>query len=249
MSAKEEPIRAVERAFAILRAFSRDEARLTLSEIASRVGLPITTCLRIALTLEGLGALERSDGKAWSLGGEMYTLGCVAHSAMIPQNIILPYMRQIREETREAVTLYGISGEDRVCCEHLESTLFMQCIMHVGDRLPLWAGASGRVLLAFMGSEAVAREQAKIRRLTASTIIDADEFERSLAAIRSDGYAISRGEREEGVLSIAIPIFDRMGAIKFAFSAAGPDSRFTEERAEAIIPQIQAMCREISEKI
>lgn len=249
MPQKEEPIRAVERAFAILRTFARDDDRLTLSEIASRVGLPITTCLRFAITLEGLGVLVRREDKTWSLGSELYVLGCAAHASLTPQNAILPYMKQIREETKEAVTLYGISGEQRVCLEHLESMLFMQCRMNVGDRLPLWAGASGRALLAFMGSEAIARETAKIERLTASTITDPKEFAASLAAIRADGYALSTGEREEGVLSIAIPIFDRRDEIKFTFSVAGPDSRFTRERAEEIVPQIQEMCREISQII
>ncbi|HPF85927.1 MAG TPA: IclR family transcriptional regulator C-terminal domain-containing protein, partial [Aminivibrio sp.] len=85
--------------------------------------------------------------------------------------------------------------------------------------------------------------------ITATTLSTGDDLKKNLAEIRTLGYAMSWGEREEGILSIAVPIFNRKGEILFSFSLAGPASRFTEDTAKSLIPQIQRMCREISQQI
>lgn len=246
---KEDSVRSVERAFLILKAFTRDNYKLTLSEIAERIKLPVTTTLRLANTLEGLNLLSRHEDRTYSLGNQLYLLGSIAKANFRPQQVIYPYMKVIRDNTKEAVSLYGIEGEERVCYEHVESLLTMRCVMRVGDRAPLWAGAGGKALLAFLGEEATSRELEKAHPITSTTIFNPDNLRKNLAEIRTLGYAISWGEREEGILSIAIPIFNRRGEILFSFSLAGPASRFTEEIAKSLIPEIQRMCREISMQI
>ena len=246
---KEISVRSVDRAFSILQAFSRDDYKLTLSELAARIGLPVTTTLRLANTLESLNMLHRHSDRSYSLGNQLYILGSIAKVNFRPQQVIYPYMKQIRDETEEAVSLYGVVGEDRVCFEHVESLLSMQCVMRVGDRLPLWAGAGGRVLLAFLGEEVIEREIAKAHKITSTTLFEPSELRRNLADIRTLGYALSHGDREEGILSVAVPIMNRHGGLEFSFSVAGPSLRFSEEKAVALVPKIQKMCREISVQI
>ena len=246
---KEISVRSVDRAFSILQAFSRDDYKLTLSELAARIGLPVTTTLRLANTLESLNMLHRHSDRSYSLGNQLYILGSIAKVNFRPQQVIYPYMKQIRDETEEAVSLYGVVGEDRVCFEHVESLLSMQCVMRVGDRLPLWAGAGGRALLAFLGEEVIEREIAKAHKITSTTLFEPSELRRNLADIRTLGYALSHGDREEGILSVAVPIMNRHGGLEFSFSVAGPSLRFSEENAVALVPKIQKMCREISVQI
>ena len=246
---KEGSVRAVERATRILKTFTRDDHKLSLSEIAERSGLPVTTTLRLAHTLEELNLLKRNEDKTYSLGNQVYLLGSIAKAHFKPQQVIYPYMKTIRDQTKEAVSLYGVEGEERVCFEHVESLLTMRCVMRVGDRAPLWAGAGGKALLAFLGDDVIEREIAKAHPITATTIYKRDELRKDLAEIRVLGYAVSWGEREEGIFSIAVPIFDRHGKILFSFSVAGPASRFTEETGLSLIPEIQNMCREITMQI
>ena len=245
----EDSVRSVERAFSILRAFSRDDYKLTLSEIAERIKLPVTTTLRIAATLEGMGILRRHTDRTYSLGSQLYLLGSIAKANFRPQQIIYPYMEQIRNTTNEAVSLYGIVGDERVCFEHVDSLLSMRCVMRVGDKMPLWAGAASRALLAFQSDEVIEREIAKTYKITDTTIYQPEDIKKSLADVRTLGYALSRGEREEGIISVAVPIFNRRGDIEYAFSVAGPSQRFTEEAAVKLVPDIQKMCREIANQL
>lgn len=246
---KEISVRSVDRAFSILQAFSRDDYKLTLSELAVRIGLPVTTTLRLANTLESLNMLHRHSDRSYSLGNQLYILGSIAKVNFRPQQVIYPYMKQLRDETKEAVSLYGVVGEDRVCFEHVESLLSMQCVMRVGDKLPLWAGAGGRALLAFLGEEAIEREVAKAHQITHTTLFEPDMLRRSLADVRTLGYSVSHGDREEGILSVAVPIMNRQGGLEFSLSIAGPAQRFTEEMALSLVPAMQKMCREISTQI
>ena len=246
---KEDSVRSVERAFQILGAFTRDEYRLSLSELADKIQLPVTTTLRLANTLEKLNILNRQEDRSYTLGNKVYLLGSIAKANFRPQQIIYPHMQSIRDKTKEAVSLYGVEREERVCYEHVESLLTMRCVMRVGDRAPLWAGAGGKVLLAFLGEDAIRRESEKAHKITETTIYTPEALRKNLEEIRVHGYALSWGEREEGVLSIAVPIFNRRGEILFAFSLAGPATRFTEEVAMELIPEIQDICRGIARQL
>lgn len=246
---KEGSVRAVERAVHILKTFSIDENKLSLSEIATRTKLPLTTALRLVKTLEEVNLLQQNEDKTYSLGSLVYLLGNIAKVNFKPQQIIYPYLKAIRDETKEAVSLYGVEGEHRVCFMHVESLLSMRCVMRVGDRAQLWAGAGGKALLAFLGEEIIERELKKAHPITSTTIHDPDTLRKELEDIREKGYAVSWGEREEGIFSIAVPIFDRQGKVVFSFSVAGPATRFTEEIGMALIPRIKRMCEEIGAQL
>lgn len=243
---KEGSVRSVERAVLILKSFTRDDPKLSLSDMAERSKLPITTTSRLIRTLENLNLVHRNEDKTYSLGNQVYLLGSIAKANFRPQQIIYPYMKSIRDTTKEAVSLYGVEGEERVCFEHVESLLAMCCVMRVGDKAPLWAGAGGKALLAFLDEEIIEREIKKAHPVTSTTIYNSEELQNDLAKIRKHMFALSWGEREEGIFSIAVPIFSMQGNILFSFSVAGPASRFTEEVGLSLIPKIQEMCKEIT---
>jgi DNA-binding IclR family transcriptional regulator len=232
----------------VLKCFTLDDSRLNLTSISEAIGLPVTTTLRITGTLVSLGILKRDD-RTYSLGNEIYLMGAVARAHFRPQQVAFPYMKDLRDETKEAVSLYGMENEFRVCYEHVPSLLTMRCVVRVGDRFPLWAGAGGKVLLAYAGNEVVGREAAKLKKITDSTFTDREKFLAELAAIRTRDYAISRGEREDGILSLAIPIFDRDKRASLCLSIAGPSTRFNDEKVSELIPRIQEMCTRISQQI
>lgn len=246
---REDSVRSVERAFAVLKCFTLDDSRLNLTVISETIGLPVTTTLRITGTLVSLGILKKDENRTYSLGNEIYLMGAVARAHFRPQQVAFPYMKDLRDETKEAVSLYGMESEFRVCYEHVPSLLTMRCVVRVGDRFPLWAGAGGKILLAYAENEAVEREAAKLKKITENTFTDREKFLAELAAIRTRDYAISRGEREDGILSLAIPIFDRSERASLCLSIAGPSTRFNDEKVPELIPRMQEMCTRISKQL
>jgi DNA-binding IclR family transcriptional regulator len=248
-SAEEKAVRSVERAFSILMCFTLDEDELTLMDIARKMQLPTTTVSRMVNTLVRIGFLEKSPAKTYSLGANLYYLGAVARNHFKLQKIAYPYMKQVRDTTKEAVSLYVLDGDARVCYEHVESLLSMRCVVRVGDRFPLWAGAAGKCILAYADSELVDREIAKAKPITPNTLVSREGFLADLESIRKKGYAISYGEREEGITSIAIPIFHPRNKVTIVFSVAGPSVRFTDEVVEELLPVLKKMTAEISKSL
>jgi len=110
----------------------------------------------------------------------------------------------------------------------------------VGKILPLHCGAGGKVLLAFLPPPERRKiiEGKGLEQFTSNTIVDPLLLEKDLEKIRRDGYAVSKGEREEGAYSIVAPIFDQNGKIAASLSISGPIFRLSDldlaKNAEAV---------------
>lgn len=246
---KDNTVRSLERGLAVLQCFDLDTEELSLSQIAEQLSLAPSTVLRLASALTALGFLEKSRAKTYSLGNKVYLLGAVAQKHFKLRRIILPVMESLRNATHEAVSLYALVDGYRVCYEHVESLLSMRCVVRVGDRFPLWAGAAGKCLLAFADKQLVEEQIAKARPITGTTILDREKFLAELMRIRDSEEAISHGEREEGVISIAIPIFSARNQVDYALSLAAPASRFGEETLQEVLLRTKEAARAISRQL
>jgi len=234
---KDSNVRSVERALDILNCFGQNQMELTLTEISREIGLARSTTLRILSTLEKKEFLARNEEtQKYSLGFKMAQLGMLCFSNMDFRNIAKPYMVRLRDYYNESVSLYITQGNYRVCVERVESTQPLRRVINVGDRLTLTRGASGRVLLAYMGKE-------KIREILAQ---DGYTTEEELIKLREQGYTVSRGEREEGVTSIAAPVFNAKNKMISALSISGPTVRFSEEELPERIKKIKEFAEKIS---
>lgn len=217
MASTENPVRSIERALDILDCFGPGRLELTLTDIASSIGLAMSTTSRIAATLEQRRYLSRNpDTQKYSLGARLAQIGALGLSNMELRRVALPFMKELSTMFNEGVSLYVIREDERICVERVESTLPLRRVVNVGDRHPLTRGAAGRVLLAYLGHE-------RRRELLAK---DPYTTEEALDELRHSGYAVSLGEREEGVSSIAAPIEDARCEVVAALSMSGPSVRF-----------------------
>jgi DNA-binding IclR family transcriptional regulator len=62
------------------------------------------------------------------------------------------------------------------------------------------------------------------------------------------GYAVSHGEREDGLSAVAVPILGRSGAVVAALSLSGPTIRFREERIASFVTDLTKVARRMSER-
>jgi len=117
--------------------------------------------------------------------------------------------------------------------------------------MPLYAGAGGKVLLAF-GPEEIRKKvltRKHIKQLTPHTIKNPKLLLQELERIRQDGYAFSFGERDAEVAALAAPIFNHEGKICASLSIAGPISRFSREHNVQHLKILMATAKRISEML
>lgn len=247
---KEDGASALKKGLAVLSSFSWTKNAMTLSEIARDRDLPLPTAARLIKALETEGFLERdTKTKRYHLGFKCSLLGAIAKKTGVLRMIATPYMEELRSMFNETVNLYLREGDLRICYEQIESSFNLKRSAKLGDRFPLWAGAAGRCFLAFMKKEEIDRILKNIEPLTANTILDKDMVNQKSLEVKKRGYSFSVSEREEGVSSVAAPIFDTSLQPVACLSVSGPTSRFSEKMIDALIPQLKQRCLLISLKL
>lgn len=243
---KKNLVGSLERGLAILECFDLDTGELSLTEIRERIHLPASTTLRLINSLTDMGFLNRSRSKMYSLGNRAFLFGIAAQKHFKLADLVTQPMTDLRDVTKEAVALYAMEREHRVCYAYVEGLLSMRSIIRVGDRLPLWAGASGKCLLAWADQAIVERELEKIRPITPATILDKDLFLLELSQIRDAEVALSYGEREQGIISLAVPVFTGRYTVGYALSLSVPATRVTDDNLSTLIQETKETARGVS---
>lgn len=231
---------AADRTLVLLEHVARASAPTGLLEIAGQTGLDKTTCSRLLKLLVSRGWLVRDDEtKKYSVGP---TLVGISMSASLPDQGRLhsfPLLYELREAAGETVSLQRRFGLMRVCVAGLESRESLRRGLPIGDSLPLTAGPSGKVILAFAGAEATAEAVAGLDESKQRTVHE------HLRLIRDQGFLSTDGDRTKGVGAIAVALFDREG-VYGSLTLAGPSSRFDFSARDAALPMLLRTARDLT---
>jgi DNA-binding IclR family transcriptional regulator len=237
----------LEKATLILDVVAEAPEEATLTAIAHRLGQPRSSTHRLLSELVQLGLLFRTGGASYVPGPRLARWGEVAGGLNDIVRTSKPAMVRLRDEVGESVHLYIRQRDRRVCVSAVEGNYELRHFTEVGKPLPLSVGASGKLLLAFADSVVRAQELRRVAREPISPRApSADDLTAQLDEIRERNWAVSFGEREEGLAAGAVPIWNRSGLVDAALSISGPTSRLTAERLEAMRSQLSSTAAEIS---
>jgi len=210
-------VEAVERALAVLDAFHADRPTMTLGEIAVATGFYKSTILRLAASLERCGYLVREENGVFRLGPTLWRLGSVYRAGFNLGGTIRPELRRLVEASGETASFYVREGRSRVCLFRHNSPQSARHHLDEGAELPLNAGASAHVLVAFSDGRGSRSN-----------------------AVQQRGYCISLGERDPQVAAVAVPVFDLGGQFRGALAISGLIGRFKEQERRAALAQLSA---------
>ncbi len=241
-------IRAVERALDVLLCFSRNTPELTMTQIAEQIGMNKSTVHRLLATLEGKRFVQRDPATGmYSLGIRILQMAYLTleHNDLRP--IAAPFLRQLNELYRETVHLAVLDDADVLFLDVIESPQRVKLAAAVGQRLPGFATAAGKAILAFMPEERARQVLERgMPQYTRNTPQSPEAFLADLQAVRQRGYALDKEELEEGINAIAAPILDRDNCPIATVSIAGPAYRLTVERMVEIGPRLVDAARDIA---
>ena len=203
-------VAAVDRAFTILSVFDNDRRSLPLAEISRRTGLYKSTILRLMSSLEKAGFMRRLADGEYTIGHEPLRLAQVYQASFRLRDSVYPVLEALTEESGETSSFYVIENGSRVVLFRVEPKRAVRFSIHEGDRFPLHAGASGKILRAFGPSA-----------------------DRALGEVREQFWASSFGERDPDTASISAPVFGVGNGFKGALTLSGPSERFNKEQMQA----------------
>jgi DNA-binding IclR family transcriptional regulator len=218
-------VRSIRRALDILSLLTDDRPSVSIRDIVEATGLAKTTVLRLVHTLEHNGLLWATAG-GYMAGPGLWRWAYLARRSWQLPPETQQLMRDLGARHAETVNLYVLRDICRVCVAQQESPRPLRHVVQIGDELPLWAGASSKVLLRDAPESLLAR----IARRSPAGEPHLDALRRWIADAAQQGYAVSHGEREEGLSAVAAAITGRSGGVVAALALSGPTLRFTPER-------------------
>ncbi|PZE19739.1 IclR family transcriptional regulator [Paenibacillus xerothermodurans] len=233
-------VRAVERALDILLCFT-DSEDLSLTEIAARVDLHKSTVHRLLASLEGRGFVVRDPAsEKYRLGFRIWELSANLTHSDDPALILLPEMEHLRDQLDETVSLYVRDGMERIRVQAVQSNQAIRRVAPIGARMPLYVGASSKILVAFADPEV---QQAIRQDPSWPAGMEQSVYIRQLEEAKTLGYATSFEEREPGAAAVAVPILNRSHRLVAALAVSGPSNRLTPEKMKAHAPVLMEAAR------
>ncbi|MDA0636707.1 IclR family transcriptional regulator [Nonomuraea sp. MCN248] len=201
-----EPGRSVtSKVLAILGAFDAAHPRLTLTEVAARSGVPLTTAHRLVGELERWQALGRGPDGRLSVGLRLWELGQLAPGRL--QDVAHPWLQEVFAGTGENVHLAVRDGLEVLYVDKVYGRRAVPIVSRAGGRLPMHPTGVGKALLAHEPDWFVRAYLAReLERPTPHTITEPGRLARELSAVRAQGYALTYEEMTLGSCSAAAPV-------------------------------------------
>lgn len=242
---------ALSRGLALLEALAATEGGATLTGIVERLSLPAPTAHRLLATLEQAGYVQQGPGGEWLVGVRAFRVG----SAFLDhRNLVVgayPHLKRLMQQSGETTNLAVVDDGEAVFVEQVQCSELMRMSTKLGARAPLHASGVGKAMLAAMPGRAVDAALARrgLARHTARTVTSREGLALELDAIRERGYAIDDEEHADGLRCVAAPIWDENGEPWAAISLAGPTSRITPERIDALGRLVRAIADDITQAL
>ncbi|MFD0969578.1 IclR family transcriptional regulator [Plantactinospora endophytica] len=232
------------RALRLLEAFTPDRRELTLTELAARAGLPLTTTHRLVNDLAGWGAVERDADGRYHIGLRLWEIASLAPRGLGLREAALPFLEDLFQVTQENVQLAVREGFEVVYVERIAGHSAVPVLTRVGGRFAMPPTGVGLVLLAHAPTDVQeAVLDAPLQRFTERTITSARELRRVLAEVRRTGIAISDRQVTMDALSIGAPVYGPTGDVVAAVSIV---VRAPRPQRAGLIPVVRAAARGIS---
>lgn len=222
-------VQSIDRAFSILSEVSKaNDYGLSLSEIAEKIGLPLSTVYRLVQNLVAWQYLTEKDNGNYALGFTFLTFGNIVKRDLVLTNYARKYMEELNQRTKETIYLAILDKQagDIIYIDKLESQRNIKLAAGIGTHNYIHSTANGKCLVCRLSDDRI-KELLAIKEmppLTHKTIGGLPQFCEEVKKVREAGFALDDLENEAGVRCVAAPIYDYTGNVVAAVSISGVEA-------------------------
>jgi len=241
-------IQSVDRALYLLETIAEAGGEATLTDLANRTGLNISTCHHLLATLIQRGFATKVPGRRlYALGARILYLSHTCLQVDLPRRA-QPYLEAINRVTGETVHLAALQGDNVVTLAVREARHAVRVETGRTGRVEApHATSVGKAILAWLPEDEMKRILAGgMKRYTNKTITDFPALLESLRIVRRNGVAIDREEYLPGVICVGAAVRDQAGTVIGAISASTPSMRATDAHLALMRDEIVAATRALS---
>jgi DNA-binding IclR family transcriptional regulator len=202
--------------------------------------------------LENRGYVEYNpENEGYRLGIKFLHIGGNVRERLDLRREAEPLLVELARQTGDSAHLLIIQGDRAVTIDRRQGENRLQVASPIGQTLPLYVGASPKILLAYMPETERERiiHSIKFKSFTKNTITSSNELRRSLEKIREQGYAVDEEDYERGVYAVGAPVRDDKGSIVAGISITTPGFRYSPKRKLELIDMVVEAAHKLSERL
>lgn len=228
-------LRTVQRAINVLYFVCENDNPIGLTEISQILKLDKATTLRLLSTLVE-GDLLKQDARTRLYYNGPGILRLNHYWRHDLRSVCQPHLKTLLNQFDETVCLIEPRGLDRICIEVLETRKELRVVADLGRAQPIYSGASGRVLLAFLPEEEMLAilDHSEILALTPRSVVNRKQYLNELTVARKQGFAYAVDQVIVGSAGVSAPILDQNGGVVAAVVVRGPTARIVKDMSKVI---------------
>lgn len=245
-------VRAVERALSLISVLTRSRGPHSVTDLAARLSLPVSTVHRLLHTLMSLGYVTQyAASKRYGAGRGIAELNRAMLLKYEYSQFARPYLERLADTTGETANLAALYGTFAIYLDQVESSAMMRVSNPVGTLVPLHCSAAGKVFLADFKTALLddTVRHTGLEAHTSNTIVTREALDLELERVRRQGYAFDDEEYAPGARCVAVAMRGSSGTVVAAISVSGPAVRMPDDRIPSLAAQVSAVADEFAERM
>ncbi|MFN2520743.1 MAG: IclR family transcriptional regulator [Candidatus Limnocylindria bacterium] len=244
-------VQSVDRALDLIEALAVTDGEASITALAVRTSLHVSTVHRLLATLVRRGYVgQNADTSRYFAGARLATLGEGGSRYGVLKGRARPILRWLSESTRETANLAVVDDNAAVYIDTVQGPQVVRLFTTVGNRVPLHATGAGKAHLAALPA---ARRDALLDRVelrphTPNTIVERAALRRALEEVRERGYAVDDEEFDEGVRCVAVAV-GSPGSPVAALSISAPAARLSRQRCGEVAPLLRRAAMQLAQAL
>ena len=233
---------SLEKMLGLLDVFTSEQPIWSSEDLIRHLGSPASTCYRYLKVLHTSGYLARVANGSYVLGPRIMELDRVSRETDPVYIAGSPIAQRLTHDTGQSSLLCVQQAPGRDAPTRLFSR---------GQRRPLVAGASAKAILAHLPMHQLRILYARHAEAIAQVGLgrDWEGFKLALKQIRQAGYAMTLGDYNAGIVSIAAPLFNREGEVLGSLALAASTLTINADAFKEFAPLVVEAARQISVQI
>lgn len=242
---------ALDKGLKVIKAFDSNNTQMTLSDVSKKVNITRASARRLLLTLESLGYMSQRDN-LFSLTPKIIELGYSYFASLPWTDLAYKNMKQVVEASKLSCSISILDKEHIICIMRIPATRILNEGIHVGTRLPTAYTSTGRLFMAHMPDEELEEfvTTLPLKAHTKRSITDSNVLLEKIRSERNQPYQVVEEELEDGLLSMAAPIYNKNKEIIGAMNVGAHVSYKSDTvLKETVLNRLKKAAQETTEAI
>lgn len=221
---------------------------IRLSDVAAGLGIPVSTAYRLLAEMRRVGMLEAANGRGrHTLSAAFARLGRAAELNEARFASVEPYASVAADRLGETIYLTEMKGRVVSLVGFRRPSTGEG--LHPGNAFPVHASAAGKILWSFRDDDELKLELERPHtKFRTTTHVDPEEIRAELERVRRRGFGVHDEEWDEGVYTMAVPIFAGHEIPAFAVGVIAEKERLLASFSEQAVFETLCDLRDELEK-